>query len=87
MNSLSTVSPSIDPRKTAPNRGLSDLLEPYQSDLSQVREMIAERIFRQEGFGELLISTGGQADWKEWDHPDWLLRLLESGEDSASKST
>ncbi len=77
MNSSSTVSPSLDVRNPSAPPDLSQILITFDSDLHQVRTLIAERIFREESFGELLIATGVSGGWREWDHPDWLIRMLE----------
>ncbi len=52
-------------------------------ELEMVRELIAERVFLEESFGELLAATGEQLNWDGISMPEWLERMcvdIEPGE-------
>lgn len=81
MNPLSTASLSAQIPRTGEPVDPVRLFQPFQADLDQVRNLIAERIFREEAFGELLHETGSGGGWDMWDHPEWLVRIVQAGAD------
>lgn len=48
-------------------------------DLETVRRLIAERVFLEESFGELLAATGEHLHWDQVFLPEWLERMRQKG--------
>jgi hypothetical protein len=69
MNPPSSASPSIDFSLSSAQIPLGQLLGPYEGDLQKVRNLISERIFREEAFGDLLLTTGDLCGWRNWGPP------------------
>jgi octaprenyl-diphosphate synthase len=54
---------------------LSQLTGPLEGDLALVRNLISDRVFHEESFAELLISTGKNTGWEGLNLPDWLRNI------------
>lgn len=54
---------------------LAQIVEPLSHDLTQVRELISDRAFREESFGDLLLSTAAEGADLERSLPPWFLDL------------
>ncbi len=58
---------------------LNEAATPVSEDLETVRALIAERVFLEESFGELLTATGERMSWDHVTLPEWLERMRVDG--------
>lgn len=76
MNSSQLASTALREPVIAPVKDLAEVALPVSNGLDRVRDLIAERVFREESFGELLAATGEKVGWENILLPEWLERML-----------
>jgi len=59
-------------------KDLSELSRSLKPQLDHVCTLISERVFQEENFAELLLSTGARAEWEKKILPDWLMKIIGS---------
>lgn len=72
--SNATIIPIKCPPLSA-TRELAEVVAPVALGLERVRELITERVFRDEEFADLLLATGEKAGWDRMVLPEWLQRI------------
>lgn len=60
----------------ARQKDLGDIAQRIQPELDQVRALIAERVFMEESFGDLLLATGEKLAWEKISLPSWLEQVV-----------
>ncbi|MCE7908724.1 MAG: polyprenyl synthetase family protein [Candidatus Omnitrophica bacterium COP1] len=72
MNPPQTASGLLKKPIMTHKKDLGEIARSVQTELDQVRTLIAERVFMEESFGELLVATGEKLVWEKITLPSWL---------------
>jgi octaprenyl-diphosphate synthase len=73
--SMSSLAP-VTVHSPALFKDLAQIARPFSDELAEVRRIIAERVFREESFADLLAATGEKARWDRLALPPWLEGIL-----------